>query len=312
LKAKRQIFKSFLSVSRANIQVASLPTATLGVLLAAKERAEIIDPSIFLYILLFFTVLTYSCQVNCLNDLEVDEKYKKNLSDAVKFLGISALKKIISIELIITGIIIISLCFIKKDIIFLLAFLGIMSGNIYSAPPLRLKKRGILSPLPVMFGLYFLPIIAGWFIVNGRLSAYIIIFSLGYALIMQGITFINTCEDFEEDKTSGICTLAHVLGIKKILYLGSFFVFVGGFIDAGLISFRANPASIGIIPFSAVFMLSAFFLGTILRIAKNLYFLGKSDNALVLTKKYAAKMPSWFLTTRYPLFFICLLLIFFQ
>ena len=299
-------------MSRANIQIASLPTAALGVLLAAKNQAEIIDPSFFLYIFLFLTVLTYSCHVKFINDLEVDEKYKKNLSDAVKSLSIPTLKKIISIELLIAGIIIISLCFFKKNIIYLLAFLGVISGYIYSAPPLRVKKRGILSPLPVMFGLYFLPIIAGWFIVNGRLSVYIIIFGLGYALIMQGITFINTCEDFEEDKTSDIRTLAHVMGIKKILYLGSVFVFVGGFMDVGLISYKIKPATIGIIPFITVLVLSAFFIGTILRIAKNLYFLGKSNNALVLCKKYAVKMPMWFLTTRYPLFFICLLLISFQ
>ena len=183
-------------MSRANIQVASLPTAALGVLLAAKNQADIIDPSIFLYIFLFFTALTYSCHVNCLNDLAVDEKYKKNLSDAVKSLSIPTLKKIMSIELLIAGIIIISLCFLKKDIIYSLAFLGVICGYIYSAPPLRVKKRGILSPLPVMFGLYFLPIIAGWFIVNGRLSVYIIIFGLGYALIMQGITFINNHVDY--------------------------------------------------------------------------------------------------------------------
>jgi 4-hydroxybenzoate polyprenyltransferase len=299
-------------VSRANIQVASLPTATLGVLLAAKSQAEILDLSVILYIIIFFTILTYSCQINCLNDLEVDEKYKKYLSNAVKSLGVPTLKALMTTELLIAGIIILFLCFLKKNIIYSLAFLGVISGYAYSAPPLRVKKRGILSPLPVMFGLYFLPIIAGWFIVNGQLSVYIIIFGLGYALIMQGITFINTCEDFEEDKTSGIRTLAHVLGIKKILYLGSVFVFVGGFIDVGLISYKIKPATIGIIPFITVLVLSAFFIGTILRIAKNLYFLGKSNNALVLCKKYAVKMPMWFLTTRYPLFFICLLLISFQ
>ena len=299
-------------MSRANIQIASLPTAALGVLLAADSQAEVIDPSIFLYILLFFTVLTYSCHVNCLNDLEVDKKYKKNLSDAVKSLGIPTLKKIMRIELLIAGIIVISLCFLKKDIIYSLAFLGVMCGYIYSAPPIRMKKRGILSPLPVMFGLYFLPIIAGWFIVKGRLSVYIIAFGLGYALIMQGITFINTCEDFEEDKTSGIHTLAHVLGVKKTLYLGSFFVLVGGFIDVGLISYTVKPANIGIMPFITILVLVAFLFGTILHIAKNLYFLGKSNSALVLCKKHALKMPKWFLATRYPLFFICLLLVFFQ
>jgi 4-hydroxybenzoate polyprenyltransferase len=303
---------NFLVTSRANIQVASLPTASLGVLLAAKNQAEIFDLAVILYIIIFFTILTYSCQINCLNDLEVDAKYKKYLSNAVRSLGIPTLKTIMTIELLIAGIIIFLLCFLKKNIIYSLAFFGVISGYVYSALPLRVKKRGILSPLPVMFGLYFLPIIAGWFIVNEKLSVFIFLFGMGYALIMQGITFINTCEDFEEDKVSGIRSLAHVAGVGKTLLLGSIFVFVGGFVELSLISTKIKINALGFVPSIAVLILSAFFVVSIIYIARNLYFIGKSDKALVLCKRYAVKMPLWFLITRYPLFFICLLLVLFQ
>jgi 4-hydroxybenzoate polyprenyltransferase len=303
---------NFLVASRANIQVASLPTASLGVLLAAKNQAEIIDLAVILYIIIFFTILTYSCQINCLNDLEVDAKYKKYLSNAVRSLGIPTLKTIMTIELLIGGIIIFLLCFLKKNIIYSLAFLGVISGYVYSAPPLRVKKRGILSPLPVMFGLYFLPIIAGWFIVNEKLSVFIFLFGMGYALIMQGITFINTCEDFEEDKISGIRSFAHVAGVGKTLLLGSIFVFVGGFVELSLISTKIKIDALGFVPSIAVLILGAFFVVSIIYIARNLYLIGKSDKALVLCKRYAVKMPLWFLITRYPLFFIGLLLVLFQ
>jgi 4-hydroxybenzoate polyprenyltransferase len=303
---------NFLVASRANIQVASLPTASLGVLLAAKNQAEIIDLAVILYIIIFFTILTYSCQINCLNDLEVDAKYKKYLSNAVRSLGIPTLKTIMTIELLIAGIIIFLLCFLKKNIIYSLAFFGVISGYVYSAPPLRVKKRGILSPLPVMFGLYFLPIIAGWFIVNEKLSVFIFLFGMGYALIMQGITFINTCEDFEEDKISGIRSLAHVAGVGKTLLLGSIFVFVGGFVELSLISTKIKIDALGFVPSIAVLILGAFFVVSIIYIARNLYLIGKSDKALVLCKRYAVKMPLWFLITRYPLFFIGLLLVLFQ
>lgn len=299
-------------MSRAKIQIASLPTATLGILLAAENGAELIDFSVLLYIILFFTVLTYSCQINCLNDLEVDEKYKKYLSNAVKSLSIPTLKKMMVVELSISGLIIVLLCFLEKNMIYSFAILGIISGYVYSAPPFRIKKRGVLSPFPVMFGLYFFPIIAGWFIVNGRLSFYIILFGAGYALIMQGITFINTCEDFEEDRTSGIRTLVHVLGIKKILILGSLSVLTGGMIDLGLLSYRFKPSIIGIFPSTAVLVLSIFFLGTIVNIANKLCIIGKSSSPLLLCKKYAVKMPKWFLITRYPLFIICLLLLLYR
>lgn len=307
----KKLLKNFLIVSRANIQIASLPTATLGIVLASKSWADIFDLSVLLYIILFFIILTYSCNINCLHDLEVDEKSKKYLSNAVKSIGIPKLKILITIELLIACIIIIFLCIIKKEVIYLLAILGIIIANIYSAPPLRIKKRGILSPFPVIFGLYFLPIIAGSFIIIDQLSAFIFLFGIGYALIMQGITFINTCEDYEEDRISGIRTIAHVLGIRKTLFLGSVFVSVGGFIDLSFILiFKINLNTIKIIPLIAIVILSLSFIVSIINISKKLYLTSTSKSPFNLSKKTAVKMPNWFLSTRYPLFFISLLFIF--
>jgi len=305
------LLKNFLIVSRANIQIASLPTAALGVALAAKNWSDILNLPVLLYIILFFVILTYSCNVNCLNDLEVDEKHKNYLSHAVKSIGIPKLKSLMAAELLIAGIIIISLCILKKEIIYLSAFLGIACGYAYSAPPLRIKKRGIISPLPVTFGLYFLPIIAGWFIVTNQLSAFIILFGAGYALIMQGITFINTCEDYKEDRISGIRTLAHVLGIRKTLLLGSIFVLTGGITDLVLLLFfKINLHDIKAISLVSVLILIIFFFGSIINISRKLYDISISRNPFALSKKEAFKMRIWFLTTRYPLFFISLLLIF--
>lgn len=304
------MLKNFLIVSRANIQIASLPTATLGVALAAKSWSDILNLPVLLYIILFFVILTYSCNINCLNDLDVDEKHKNYLSQAVKSIGIPKLKFLMATQLLIASIIIISLCILKKEMIYLLAFLGIVCGYVYSAPPLRIKKRGILSPLPVVFGLYFLPIIAGWFIITNQLSAFIILFGIGYALIMQGITFINTCEDYKEDRISRIRTLAHVLGIRKTLLLGSIFVLIGGITDLVLILFfKINLYDIKTISLISVLILIILFLASIINISRRLYDISISRNPATLSKKEAFKMRKWFLTTRYPLFFISLLLI---
>lgn len=304
------MLKNFLIISRANIQIASLPTAALGVALAAKSWSDILNLPVLLYIILFFVILTYSCNINCLNDLEVDEKHKNYLSHAVKSIGIPKLKFLMAAELLIAGIIIISLCILKEEIIYLLAFLGIVCGYVYSAPPLRIKKRGILSPLPVAFGLYLLPIIAGWFIVTNQLSAFIILFGIGYALIMQGIVFINTCEDYKEDRISGIRTLAHVLGIRKTLLLGSIFVLIGGITDLVLILiFKINLYDIKAISLISSLILIIFFFGSIINISRRLYDISISRNPAALSKREAFKMRKWFLTTRYPLFFISVLLI---
>ncbi|NIO49299.1 MAG: hypothetical protein GTN73_07690 [Candidatus Aminicenantes bacterium] len=304
------MLRNFLIISRANIQIASLPTAALGVALAAKNWSDILNLPVLLFIILFFVILTYSCNINCLNDLEVDERHKNYLSQAVKSIGTSKLKILMAAELSIAGIIIISLCILKKEILYLCAFLGIVCGYVYSAPPLRIKKRGILSPLPVAFGLYLLPIIAGWFIVTDQLSAFIILFGMGYALIMQGIVFINTCEDYKEDRISGIRTLAHVLGVRKTLLLGSIFVLIGGITDLVLILFfKINLYNLKTVSLISVLILITFFSGSIINISRRLYQISISRNPAVLSKREASKMRKWFLTTRYPLFFIALLLI---
>lgn len=297
-------------VSRANIQIASLPTASLGIVLASKSWADMINLPAILYIVLFFTILTYSCNINCLNDIEVDEISKKNLSKAVKEIGAPNLKKVMSIEILIASLIILLLCILKRDFIYSLGVVGLVCGYVYSAPPLRIKKRGLFSPLPVMFGLYFLPIIAGWFIITNQLSVYIIIFALGYALIMEGITFINTCEDFEEDANLEIQTLAHVLGIRKTLILGSIFISTGGFIDIILIYNRINLRNLRLIILMFILMMSIFFIMTIVSIAKRLYTISKSSDPIIQSKIHAPKMPMWFISTRYPLLGIAILIVY--
>jgi 4-hydroxybenzoate polyprenyltransferase len=134
---------------------------------------------------------------------------------------------------------------------------------------------------------------------------------VGYALIMQGITFINTCEDYKEDRISGIRTLAHVLGFRKTLLLGSIFVLIGGITDLVLLLFfKINLYDMKTVPLISLLILAIFFFGSIINISRRLYDISISRNPAALSKKEAFKMRKWFLTTRYPLFFISLLSIF--
>lgn len=300
--------KPFLVVSRANIQVASLPTASLGIALAARRWTEIVQFSVLLYVLLFFVLLTYSCQINCLNDLEVDKKYKIYLSSAVQSLGIQKLKRIIGVEIGLALGLIVTLAVSKNNWLYLLAIGGLVIGTVYSAPPLRIKKRGIFSPLPVFFGLYFLPIVAGWFIIRHRVSLFILLYGLGYALIMQGVTFVNMCEDSYEDKTSGIQTWVHVLGIRKTLLFGSICVLCGGLLTIYLyLSQRVRIHMIRMPVLPILLILLIFFIFSILSISKKLYLISRSADPFVFSKTEAALMTRWFLATRYPLLFLAVL-----
>ncbi len=304
-------FEAFLVASRAGIQATSFPTASLGLFLAARGWTELIRPSVFVYVLIFFVILTYSCQVNCLHDLEVDRKYKRQMSDAVESLGMRNLKKIMSIEIGMALALVLLLVVLERNGLYLLALLGVLIGYVYSAPPLRLKKRGILSPLPVMIGLYYLPVVAGWFIIRHSLSALIIFFGLGYALIMQGITFINTCEDSEEDRLSGIRTWAHILGPNRALRLGALFVLGGGVLDIYLLISHMLRFHISkILVLAAMSFSLLLFAISILDISRRLWSISRSSDPVLLCKRNAGKMPAWFALTRYPLLLSAMLLIF--
>jgi 4-hydroxybenzoate polyprenyltransferase len=301
--------KSFLVVSRANIQVASLPTASLGVLLAARGWDDLFNLPVFLYVLFFFIVLTYSCQVNCRHDVDVDSRSKRQFSRAVREIGISRLKAAAWVELFAAAGTVVLICLLKQRTVYLLLILGIGIGHAYSAPPLRIKKRGVLSALPVMFGLYFLPIAAGGYLVLDRISLYILLFGLGYALIMEGITIVNTCEDYVEDEAAGIKTLAHVLGIRKTLRLGAFFVAAGGALDVGLLSLKMPSLGQKPLSFVLILFLSAVFLVSVGTVSAALFSLSRVHDPCSGSKEMAGRMRRWFLLTRYPLFFAGLVFI---
>jgi 4-hydroxybenzoate polyprenyltransferase len=308
--AMRESIKNFLIISRANIQIASLPTAAVGIILAARNLSELWDVGVFLYILLFFLVLTFACNLNCMADVEVDAKFKKRLSEAVRSLGGGRMRSMLSGEALIAAGLVVGLAVLEKNIVFLLGIGGLGIAYIYSAPPLRIKKRGWLSPLPVMFGLYALPPLGGWYLVRGHLSGFIWAFSLGYAMLMEGITIINTCEDYPEDESSGIRTLAHVLGIRRTLVLGAWLAGIGGIMDlAMLLGTKVAGTPLGPMTVAGIGVLGSLYTWTVASIVRVLRRVAHAEDPIGQSKSCAELMPLWFIKTRYALFFMALLLI---
>jgi 4-hydroxybenzoate polyprenyltransferase len=300
-----------LIISRANIQIASLPTAALGMILAARAWHDLCRLTVFLYVFIFFVILTFSCHLNCLSDLDVDKKYKTDLSGAVQAIGIPRLKIMLGLEAGVALAAIIVLWLLKGEAIYLLAVFGLAIGYAYSAPPLRIKKRGVLSPLPVMFGLYLLPILAGYYLMIERLSLFIFLFGIGYAMVMEGITVINTCEDYYEDETAGIRTLAHVAGIRNALFAGAALVFGGGAIGLGsFFIWKIVRRNLEPITTVTVLILSLLYLASFVHISRRLYLVSKSVDPAMTSKIYAKKMPLWFLMTRYLLLLMASALLF--
>ncbi len=295
----KKFILNFLKISRANIQIASLPTAVLGILLGITSLEMLLSQYILAYIVLFFTILTFSCNLNCLCDLKVDGKYKTYLSNAVKSMGIKNVKIILVLELLLISFLIAYLFQGGYFITALLSILGLFFGISYSMEPLRIKKRGILSPVPVLVGLYTLPILAGWFLFNYSLPLHFLLFVAGYALMNEGFTLVNTCEDYSEDREEGIKTWAHVFGLKKTLLL-AFLFSTAGFLC--LAPFLFGAKSLSSISYLMLIILS---LG-ISHASKEVYLVNKGKDLEEAAKKYAPKMRIWFMMTRYPLLFTAL------
>ena len=216
--------KDFLTISRANIQVSTIPTALFGIVLSKNSIFSLMSA---LYILLYLLIITFACNINCLYDYGVDLKYKKSMAYAVKNLGKHTIKKILFVEAAVILAVMLYFFISAKFLTSVFALLGLFLSYAYSATPLRLKSKGFFSFAPTFFGLYFISILGGYYLYSPP-DFKITIFAFSYAMLNQGITFVNTCEDFEEDKEAGITTFAHFFGFKKTLLVSVLMTLTGG------------------------------------------------------------------------------------
>jgi 4-hydroxybenzoate polyprenyltransferase len=290
--------KAFLRVSRANLLVASFGHATLGMFLGAMLISELFRIEVPLYIALHYSIAFFACNINCYFDYEVDKRYKKYMSNSVEIISKSKLKLIIVIEFLIAIILIILFFILGYSIISFLAIIGLIGAYSYSAEPFRIKKHGIISPLPILI-LYTLPIVGGWLIFRTVFSLVIIIFLIGYVLMNEGFTLVNVCEDYAEDKKEKIITWAHYFGLKKTL-LVAFLFSISGLLCTVAMGLKLYNNFNGIIHLPALIMI---FASTAL-IIKASFEVGevyKSKDPETKSKEYGKRLQKWFLITRYPL-----------
>jgi 4-hydroxybenzoate polyprenyltransferase len=298
--------KAFLRISRANLLMASIGHATLGLFLGAGSLEDLIYVGVPLYILLHYSIAFLACNVNCLYDYEVDKRYKRYMSDSVDIFGKKSLKTMIFIE-IFGALILIGYFFLAGHFIAATAgLIGIFGALAYSAEPIRIKKRGFASPMPILL-LYTLPLIGGWFIYKDTLEMYFVIFLVGYVLMNEGYTLVNMCEDYSEDKEEGISTWAHIFGLKDTLKLAYVFAICGILSGLGLgIKFFQNFSGVYSIP---AFISILFASILIFQAAMEVGWVRKGKDLKKSSKRYGKRLQRWFMMTRYPLMAATILLL---
>jgi 4-hydroxybenzoate polyprenyltransferase len=102
---------------------------------------------------------------------------------------------------------------------FLVVLLGAVLTIIYSAQPVRTKSKGFLGNITLAVCRGFLPLIAGWVIVNPIPSVEIVSLAAILGLFVLGA---NTAKDFSDisgDSVTGTKTLPVIYGKTKTVYI---------------------------------------------------------------------------------------------
>jgi len=305
----KEKLRAFLVVSRGNLMLASIGHPTLGLFLGAGSLSDLLNIRVFFFILLHFTAAFFACNINCYYDYNVDKRYKKEMSSAVDMIGKRNMVVIMFFELTLAAMLL-SYLFSKGFYITGFAGLtGILGAMGYSAEPIRIKRRGLASPLPI-FLLYSLPLIGGWFLFKNHLDVYFILFLVGYVFMNEGFTLVNMCEDFSEDKKEGVTTWAHILGLRKTLSLAYIFSTLGTLTPLGIILkyHVENNFVLKIKETSLLVAVTISFFMIILAASDVRDITRNSENNLEdKAKEYGKKLQKWFLMTRYPLMISALL-----
>ncbi len=252
---------------------------------------------------LFYLVATFSCNINCYYDVDVDSLYKKRLSEAVGTLGKRRLKVIMSVEVAVALAISAILALHGHVITSLLAVTGLFFAWAYSSPPMRMKGHGLWGQFLVNTGIYVFPILGGYLVVRNSIPLNVWLFVLFYALMNTGINLVNSAEDYEEDRKAGIKTAAHSLGLKRTMYLAAALM-LGGYLPllALLGDFYHRGSWSAFIGLFLLIGFEALFISDVIRSI----FLGKSGMEQ-RAKDCGAKVPKWFVITRYPIWLFLLL-----
>ncbi len=277
----------------------SLATILLGPLYAADSPGDLMVIELPVFALLFLASISFACNLNCYHDREVDSLKKRELSESVELIGLPTMKKIMVLE---NMVIFFCILFFLLSGHLPVAFLGLMGwlfSYIYSAPPFRFKGRGVVGPLPVILGVYVLPILAGHMILDPDLSSGFIFFVTGYAVLNLGINLVNVAEDYEVDMKCGISTAAHRLGVRTTVTLASLFTIIGSLTVIPFLSPR-GLSLLSLLPFALLLSALVFTCADIGTIP-----LSKEPERVSGLK--GKRLPLYFISTRYPMVLILLL-----
>ncbi len=208
---------------------AELPILLVPAMLSATSLGALASVPFFEGVLLFFLLFNVGDMVNCWFDRDVDLHRKTHLAEAIARVGRGSLLAQIVISARIATALAVQLALtLDRPWLAPAGLLGAILGAGYTAPPLRLKSRGVVQ-LAAYVGLLFVApmlMVAGVF--SERPSVEVLLASLSFGAMQTGVLLVNTAEDLDEDEREGIRTVAVALGARGSIVLARALVLCGG------------------------------------------------------------------------------------
>ena len=187
-------------------------------------------PLVLAYAVITF-VAAYAAQINSLSDYDLDLKddTKKSLVKAMSQLKRNTLKTFMVLELAVSFFLLLILVWIQaKPFLLLFWGAGVFLAHAYSAPPIRLKSRGVLAVITLLLVLSVLPVTFIAYVFASSLSYTFFLFLFVQALTVYGVIVPAEIRDYFGDKKNGVVTFTVQLGLTKATLLGIALLGMGG------------------------------------------------------------------------------------
>ncbi len=225
----RRFLSNCLTIRRKEFFVAELPIFGIPLLLNLGSWTSMTRPALFVGLLALFLLFNLGDIINCYADYELDSIFKSHLSNAVYELG----KRNVAAQVLLSGVVGLGLTVtvsVMTHRLYLIpiTIFGGFVGLQYSIKPFKFKSRGPLQLLCLWGIIFFGPMLYSAVVAKGFPSALqLTIFSL-YGFHQMGIIMLNTAEDYNEDKATGLNTIIISLGLHRAMNVAYRMVIVTG------------------------------------------------------------------------------------
>ena len=244
------LLRALWRVRRPEFFKAELPILLIPALLCAASPSALLSLPFLEAGLLFFLLFNIGDMINCWFDRDVDLHRKTHLAEAIARVGARSLLVQIVLSSVAAALLGLHLgVTLDRSWLAPAGVVGALVGASYTAPPLRLKGRGLLQ-LASYIGLLFtgpMVMVSGVFLPWP--STAVVVASVAYGAMQTGVLLVNTAEDLDEDEREGIRTAAVVLGARGTITAAAAFVVVGAVAFAAVIAVdRPLPSAVLTLP----------------------------------------------------------------